>query len=107
MMYDDIWDYANVTAPKLLTIRVYCYSVDVKAQAVKTGWLYVFNRDTGAPIWPIEERPVPQTTEPGEQTWPTQPFPTNPPPFARQKFTEKDLRTDIDPVERERFLADM
>ena len=60
--------------------------------AGKTGFLYVFNRVTGEPIWPIEERPVPTKTEvPGEQVWPTQPFPTSPPPFARQKFTARTI----------------
>ncbi len=51
----------------------------------------MFNRITGAPLWPIEERPVPQSDVPGEKSWPTQPFPTAPPPFARQSFTEKDI----------------
>ena len=108
MVHHDIWDYDNATAPKLLTIRHNGQMVDVVAQAGKTGFLYVFNRVTGEPIWPIEERPVPQTDVPGEQTWPTQPFPTNPPPFARQSFTEKDLSPFIeDPAERARFLEDI
>jgi quinoprotein glucose dehydrogenase len=65
----------------------------------------VFNRVTGEPIWPIEERPVPQkTTVPGEEVWPTQPFPTAPPPFSRQKFTVDDLNPYIlTPQEREQF----
>ena len=57
----------------------------------KTGFLYVFDRVTGKPVWPIEERPVPQSTTPGEETWPTQPFPTKPPAFDRQGFTVDDL----------------
>jgi quinoprotein glucose dehydrogenase len=61
----------------------------------KQGFLYVFDRETGKPLWPIEERPVPQTDAPGEQTSPTQPFPTLPPPFARQSFTEKDINPYI------------
>src|SRR4029079_17475859 len=107
MVHHDIWDYDNTTGPKLLTIRHNGQNVDVVAQAGKTGWVYVFNRVTGAPIWPIVEQPVPQTNVPGEWTSPTQPFPTMPAPFARQAMTEKDLRTDIDPVERERFLKDI
>ena len=73
--------------------------------ASKTGYLYVFDRVTGKPIWPIEERPVPQnTTVPGEALWPTQPFPTAPPPFSRQKFTADDLNPYIlTPEEREQF----
>jgi glucose dehydrogenase len=73
--------------------------------ASKTGYLYVFDRVTGEPIWPIEERPVPQgTTVPGEELWPTQPFPTAPPPFSRQKFTVDDLNPYmLTPEEREQF----
>src|SRR3989442_10611039 len=73
--------------------------------AGKTGFLYVFNRVTGEPIWPIEERPVPTKTEvPGEEVWPTQPFPTKPPPFARQKFTADDINPYmLSPAEQERF----
>jgi len=61
------------------------------AQPTKTAFLFVLNRETGAPIWPIEERPVPQSKVPGEKTSPTQPFPTKPPPFERQGVTENDL----------------
>jgi glucose dehydrogenase len=108
MVHHDVWDYDNTTAPKLLTIRRNGVLVDVVAQPGKTGWLYVFNRVTGEPIFPIEERPVPQGAPFGEQVWPTQPFPTAPPPFARQTFTEKDLSPYIDdPAERARFLEDI
>ena len=69
--------------------------VDVVAQASKHGFLFVLERDTGRPLWPIEERPVPQSDVPGEQTSPTQPFPTLPPPFARQSFTEKDVNSHV------------
>jgi quinoprotein glucose dehydrogenase len=83
-------------------------SVDVVAQPGKTGFLYVFDRVTGEPLWPIEERPVPKSDMPGEETWPTQPFPTAPPPFARQSFTEKDLNPYIDdPAERAQWLEDI
>jgi glucose dehydrogenase len=108
MVHHDIWDYDNATAPKLLTVRHKGKPVDVVAQAGKTGFLYVFNRVTGAPLWPIEERPVPRSDMPGEETWPTQPFPTYPPPFARQTFTEKDLSPFIeDPAERARFVQEI
>ena len=69
--------------------------VDAVALAGKTGFLYVFNRVTGAPLWPIEERPVPKSDMPGEQASPTQPFPTAPPPFAVQKFTADDINPYI------------
>ena len=108
MVHHDIWDYDNATAPKLLTVRHNGQNVDIVAQAGKTGFLYVFNRVTGEPLWPIEERPVPKSDMPNEELSPTQPFPTNPPPFARQSFTEKDLSPYIDdPAERERFLTDI
>jgi quinoprotein glucose dehydrogenase len=108
MVHHDIWDYDNATAPKLLTVRHNGKLVDVVAQAGKTGFLYVFDRVTGEPLWPIEERPVPRSDMPGEEAWPTQPFPVAPPPFARQKFTEKDLSPFIDdPAERARFRDDI
>jgi quinoprotein glucose dehydrogenase len=108
MVHHDIWDYDNATAPKLLTVRREGKTIDVVAQAGKTGFLYVFDRVTGTPIWPIEERPVPRSDMPGEETWPTQPFPTAPAPFARQSFTEKDLSPFIeDPAERARFLEEI
>src|SRR5690349_23793452 len=65
--------------------------VDVVALAGKTGFVYIFDRATGEPLWPIDERPVPQSTVPGEQSWPTQPFPTVIPPFSRQTFTADDV----------------
>ena len=91
IIHHDLWDYDLAPAPKLLTIRRGGREVDVVAQATKQGFLFVFNRETGEPIWPIEERPVPQSDVPGEQSWPTQPFPTAPPPFARQSFTVDEI----------------
>ncbi len=104
-VHHDIWDLDNNSAPQLTTIRRNGRPIDVVAVASKTGYLYVFDRVTGRPIWPIEERPVPQKTEvPGEVLWPTQPFPTSPPPFSRQKFTADDLNPHIlTPEEREQF----
>jgi glucose dehydrogenase len=90
-IHHDLWDYDFPQAPKLLTIRHDGRNVDVVAQASKQGFLYVLDRVTGKPIWPIEEKPVPQSDVPGEKASPTQPFPTAPPPFARQSFTEKDI----------------
>ena len=91
IIHHDLWDYDLPTAPKLLTLTREGQEVDVVAQPSKHGFLFVFNRDTGEPIWPIEERPVPQSDVPGEESWPTQPFPTAPPPFARQSFTVDDI----------------
>ena len=95
MVHHDLWDYDNAAAPQLTTIRRNGRTIDVVAQAGKTGFLYVFDRVTGEPIWPIEERPVPKSDVPGEQSWPTQPFPTNPPPFAPQRFTVDDINPYI------------
>ncbi len=91
MVHHDLWDYDLPTAPKLLTVKHNGKNVDVVAQPTKFGFLYVFDRVTGEPLWPIEERPVPQSDVPGEWSSPTQPFPTKPPAFARQSFTEKDI----------------
>jgi glucose dehydrogenase len=104
-VHHDIWDLDNNSAPQLTTIRQNGSTLDVVAMASKTGYLYVFDRVTGKPVWPIEERPVPQqTTVPGETLWPTQPFPTAPPPFSRQKFTADDLNPYIlKPEERDQF----
>ena len=104
MVHHDIWDYDNPTAPKLLTVRHDGKTVDAVAQVSKQGFVWVFNRVTGEPLWPIEERPVPRSDMPGEEAWPTQPFPLKPPPFARQKFTVEDLNPYIEsPEERARF----
>jgi quinoprotein glucose dehydrogenase len=81
--------------------------VDVVAQAGKEGFVWVFNRETGEPLWPIEERAVPRSDMPGEVTWPTQPFPLKPPPFARQSFTVKDLSPFMEPEEREQLRKEM
>jgi len=103
MVHHDIWDYDDPTAPKLLTLHQNGKAIDVVAQVSKQGFVWVFNRVTGEPIWPIEERPVPKSDMPGETTWPTQPFPTKPPPYARQKFTVDDLSPYLSPEDRARF----
>ena len=104
-VHHDIWDLDNNSAPQLTTIRHNGAVVDVVAMASKTGYLYVFDRVTGRPIWPIVEKPVPQnTTVPGEKLSPTQPFPTAPPPFSRQRFSADDLNPHIlSDEEREAF----
>ena len=95
-VHHDIWDLDNNSAPQLTTITHGGRKVDVVAMASKTGYLYVFDRVSGKPIWPIEERPVPQKTSvPGQYLSPTQPFPTKPEPFSRQSFTVADLNPHI------------
>jgi quinoprotein glucose dehydrogenase len=104
-VHHDIWDLDNNSAPQLTTITHEGKRVDIVAMASKTGYLYVFDRVTGTPIWPIVERPVPtRTTVPGQVLSPTQPIPTRPEPFSRQSFTVDDLNPHIlTPEERETF----
>jgi quinoprotein glucose dehydrogenase len=90
-VHHDLFDYDLTTSPKLLTVKHDGKMVDIVAVGGKNGFLYVFDRVTGKPIWPIVERPVPQSDMPGEHSWPTQPFPTAPPPFATQSFTPDDV----------------
>jgi quinoprotein glucose dehydrogenase len=90
-IHHDLWDNDNVSAPQLVTVRHNGRRIDAVAHAGKTGFLYVFNRETGEPLWPIEERPVIQGDTPHEWYSPTQPFPTKPAPFIRQSFTEDDV----------------
>jgi quinoprotein glucose dehydrogenase len=91
MVHHDLWDYDTVGPPTLADITVDGRRIKAVIQGSKTGFLYVFDRATGKPVWPIEERPVPQSTTPGEHASPTQPFPTKPPPFERQGLTDDDL----------------
>jgi quinoprotein glucose dehydrogenase len=102
-VHHDLWDYDLASAPKLLTVRHEGRTVDIVAQAGKTGFLYVFERLTGKPLWPIEERPVPKSDVPGEVSSPTQPFPTRPEPFGRQVFKPEDVNPFMSPEEQERL----
>ncbi|MBI1896047.1 MAG: pyrroloquinoline quinone-dependent dehydrogenase [Acidobacteria bacterium] len=103
MVHHDIWDYDGATAPKLLTVRHQGKMLDIVALPSKEGYLWVFDRVTGKPLWPVEEKPAPKSDMPGEQTWATQPHPVKPPPFARQKFTADDLSPFLSPRERAKF----
>lgn len=91
MVHHDLWDFDVPNAPKLMTIHKDGRDIPVVIQATKHGFVFVFDRRTGEPIWPIEERAVPASDVPGEHASPTQPFPTWPQPFARQSFTEADI----------------
>ena len=105
IVHHDLWDYDVVSAPQLITVRHDGRTVDAVAQATKHGFLFVFDRVTGQPLWPIEERPIPKSAMPGEATWPTQPFPTKPAPFARQTMTEADLTPYfLSPPERAQWI---
>ena len=91
MIRHDVWDRDVASPPTLGDITVDGKVVKAVMQANKTGFLFVFDRATGRPVWPIEERPVPPSTVPGEVLSPTQPFPSKPPAFDRQGITEDDL----------------
>jgi quinoprotein glucose dehydrogenase len=99
-VHHDLWDYDLTAAPQLITVRHHGKTIDAVAQAGKNGSLFVFDRVTGEPLWPIAERSVPTSTIPGEQAWPTQPVPTLPPPFGRQAMTEEITPYLLPPDER-------
>ena len=90
-VHHDIWDRDFPAAPVLLTVRRGGKSIDAVAQTTKQGWVYVFERTTGKPLFPVVERPFPPSDVPGEKAWPTQPVPLMPAPYARQKMTEADI----------------
>ena len=91
MVHHGLWDYDNPAAPNLVDITVDERPIKAVVQVSKQGFVYVFDRVTGEPVWPIEERAVPPSTVPGERASPTQPFPTRPAPFERQGITVDDL----------------
>ena len=90
-MHHGLWDYDPPAAPILMDITVDGRPIKAVAQLTKQAFVFVFDRATGEPVWPIEERPVPQSGSPGERTSRTQPFPTRPPAFDRQGATEDNL----------------
>ncbi len=93
IVHHDLLDKDLPCPPVLLTVKQGGKKVDAVAQGTKHGLLFVFNRVTGTPLWPIEEKPVPQSDLRGEQAWPTQPIPTKPAPLMRQYYGEKDAST--------------
>lgn len=90
-VHHDLWDYDLASAPQLITVNHNGKSIDAVTIATKQGFMFAFDRVTGEPLWPIEERSVPPSNIPEEEAWPTQPFPTVLPAFNRQIFTENDL----------------
>jgi quinoprotein glucose dehydrogenase len=103
MVHHDVWEYDTVGPATLGDITVDGKRIQAVMQPSKTGFLYVFDRVTGKPVWPIEERPVPQSDISSEHLSKTQPFPTKPAPFDRQGFTEDDL-IDFTPELRQKAL---
>jgi quinoprotein glucose dehydrogenase len=90
IVHHGLWDYDLPSPPNLVSITVSGRRIDAVAQLTKMGWAFVFDRVTGEPVWPIEERPVPASDVPGELAWKTQPVPTKPPAFAEQGMTLDD-----------------
>jgi quinoprotein glucose dehydrogenase len=103
MTHHDIWDRDPPAAPVLVTIDRDGQKVDAVAQATKSGLVFLLDRQTGKPLFPVEEVAAPPSDLAGESAWPTQPVPLKPPPFARQHFTEADA-TDISPASNEAVL---
>ncbi len=95
-VHHDLWDRDLPAPPNLVTVKHDGKKIDAVAQVTKSGHVFLFNRVTGEPLFPIEETPVPPSYLKGEAAWPTQPIPTKPAPFARQLFTFNDI-TDISP----------
>jgi quinoprotein glucose dehydrogenase len=106
MVHHGLWDHDNSSASLLIDANIDGQPRKLVAQPSKQGWLYVFDRITGQPIWPIPEVAVPQTNMPTEKTSPTQPIPTNPPPYSRTFISENDL-IDFTPALRARALENL
>jgi quinoprotein glucose dehydrogenase len=104
LVHHPIWNFDNCCAPILADVVIDGKPRKVVAQGSKQAWLYVFDRATGEPIWPIEERPVPQSDVPGEKTSPTQPHPTRPPAYARNFMRVPDDLIDFTPALRAQAL---
>jgi quinoprotein glucose dehydrogenase len=103
-VHHPIWNFDNSSSPILMDINVDGRAIKAVAEPSKQGWLYVLDRTNGQPVWPIVERPVPQSDVPGEKTSPTQPFPTKPPAYGRNYLKVPDDLIDFTPALREEAL---
>jgi quinoprotein glucose dehydrogenase len=104
MVHHDIWDYDMPAQPVLMTVRRNGREIPAVAQVTKMGFVFILDRLTGKPLFPVEERPVPKSDVPGEAAWPTQPFPLKPPPLVRQSFSESDINSETPEIYR--YCAD-
>ncbi|GAB3790727.1 hypothetical protein GCM10028818_61270 [Spirosoma horti] len=104
-IHHDIWDRDIPAPPNLFTVVHGGKKVDAVSVLSKQGFLFVFDRVTGKPLFPIEERPMPASTVPGEKAWPTQPIPLKPAPFTRQSFSESDINDFV--TDRDTVLAQL
>lgn len=105
MVHHDIWDYDLPAQPTLVAVRRGGRDIDAVAQVTKMGFVFVLDRITGKPLFPVEERPVPQSVIPGEATWPTQPFPLKPPPLSRLAVLQSEI-SDVTP-ESNKYCRDL
>jgi quinoprotein glucose dehydrogenase len=103
-VYHDIWDRDLPAPPNLVTVMHQGKETDAVAQITKSGFVFLLDRETGEPLFPVEERPVPPSDLKGEEAWPVQPFPTLPPPFSPQVLTMDNI-TDISPESRKHVGA--
>ena len=106
VVHHGLWDYDLASAPNLVTVTLAGRRVDAVVQLTKQGFAFAFDRVTGKPLWPIEERPVPASDIPGEQAWPTQPFPTHPAPLVAQGVSLDDA-FDLTPALQEAAVAEL
>jgi len=103
--HHDLWDYDLPSPPNLITVQKDNKIIDAVAQITKQGFIFILNRETGAPLFPVEEKKVAVSKMPGEQSWPTQPFPSKPLPLCRQKFDESII-TDVSPEAHDYILQE-
>jgi glucose dehydrogenase len=104
VVHHNLWDYDLPAAPVLVDVRREGKTIPAVAQVTKQGFLFVLNRETGEPLYKVEEQPVPKSDIPGEETSPTQPYPLKPPPLARQSMTAAEL-TNVTPESHTECLA--
>lgn len=105
-LHHDLWDHDLPVYPNLVAVRRDGKPIDAVAQVTKTGYVFLFDRETGKPLFGIEEKPVPASDVPGEQASPTQPIPVRPPPFSVQFLDETNV-TDIGEANRASVLAQL
>ncbi|MEZ5364110.1 MAG: pyrroloquinoline quinone-dependent dehydrogenase [Bryobacterales bacterium] len=104
VVHHDVWDYDLPAQPALVTLRQGGRTIDAVAQVTKQSFVFFFDRQTGRPIFPVEERKIPPSKVPGEELWPTQPFPTKPPPLSRIRLDADEI-TNLTPEAHAKFLA--
>ena len=105
LTHHDVWDYDNAATPALVDVVQNGRRIPAVVTVSKSGLMFFLDRETGKPIYPVEERPVPQSDIPGEETWPTQPFPVKPPPLSRLSIGPDEIFTGE--PEHEKFCRDL